>query len=78
MLEIQVQLYSILREKLPHETKGQVLLQMNKGTILTDLLDELNITGKVVISVNGTHTLDMSQCLEDGDNVKIFSSISGG
>jgi sulfur carrier protein ThiS len=78
MLEIQVQLYSILREKLPPEAKGQVLLQMNKDTILSDLLDELDITGKVVISVNGTHAPDTSCSLQDGDQVKIFSSISGG
>ena len=78
MLKIHVHLYSILREKLPSETKGQVLLSMDKGTTLSDLLIELDITGKVVISVNGVHETDSSRLLRDGDQVKIFSSISGG
>ncbi|MFC2063534.1 MoaD/ThiS family protein [Chloroflexota bacterium] len=78
MLEIHVHLYSILREKLPPETKGQVLLLMDKGTMVSDLLKELDITGKVVISVNGVHEADPSRLLCDGDQVKIFSSISGG
>ena len=77
-MEIHVHLYSILREKLPPETKGQVLLLMDKGTMLSDLLKELDITGKVVISVNGVHEADPSRLLRDGDQVKIFSSISGG
>jgi sulfur carrier protein ThiS len=51
---------------------------MNKGAVLADLLDELNINGKVVISVNDIHESDMSRQLQDGDIVQIFSSISGG
>ena len=78
MLEIHVQLYSILREKLPPESKGKAVLQLNKDAALVDLLDKLDITRKVVISVNGTHEPDKARRLQDGDQVKIFSSISGG
>ncbi|MGB5843537.1 MAG: MoaD/ThiS family protein [Anaerolineales bacterium] len=73
-----MQLYSILREKLPPEAEGRAVLQMKQGVILADVLVELDISHRVVISVNGVHESDRSQRLQDGDEVKIFSSISGG
>jgi sulfur carrier protein ThiS len=65
MLVIHIQLYSILREKLPEEAKGRADLQFELGSTLTDLLGELGISRRVVISMNDEHE-------------KIFSSISGG
>lgn len=78
MLEIHLQLYSILREKLPLGSNGRAVLQLNEDAVLADLLDELDITRRVVVSVNDVHESDMSHRLQDGDKVKIFSSISGG
>ena len=77
-LEIHLQLYSVLREKLPAESNGRAVLQMKDDASLADLLDELDITRKVVVSVNDAHESDMSRQLQDGDEVKIFSSVSGG
>ena len=77
-IKINLQLYSILREKLPQDAKGQAVLQLNHGTSLQDLLEELEINRKVVISVNDDHESDLSRRLQDGDRVKIFSSIGGG
>jgi molybdopterin converting factor small subunit len=77
-LEIHLQLYSILREKLPTDARGRAVLQLNEGATLDDVLKELGIRRRVVISVNGTHEDDRSQRLRDGDEVKIFSSVSGG
>jgi sulfur carrier protein ThiS len=77
-LEIHLQLYSILREKLPSDAKGRAVLQLGEGATLADLLDELGIKLKVVISVNGVQESDKSRQLRDGDDVKIFSSVSGG
>ena len=78
MLLIHLQLYSILREKLPSEAKGRVDLEMEAGTTLSDLLDGFGITRRVVISMNGEHEPDRSRKLQDGDEIKLFSSISGG
>jgi len=77
-LEIHIQLFSILREKLPPESKGQAVLHLKSGASLHDLLDELGITRKVVISVNNEQEMDKSRQLQNGDKVKMFSSISGG
>ncbi|MFA9405821.1 MAG: MoaD/ThiS family protein [Anaerolineales bacterium] len=78
MLDIHLQLYSILREKLPSDAKGRTVMQLDEGATLADLLDELGINLKVVISVNGDHEPDKSRQLRDGDHVRIFSAISGG
>lgn len=77
-MEIHLQLYSILREKLPINAKGRAVLQLDEGATLADLLNELGVKRKVVISVNGIQELDKSRQLRDGDAVKIFSSVSGG
>lgn len=78
MIKINLQLFSILREKLPPESKGRSVMHVDEGTTLQDLLDELGIKRRVVISVNGVQNSDKSHPLNDGDEVKIFSSISGG
>jgi sulfur carrier protein ThiS len=77
-LDIKLQLYSILREKLPPEAKGRAVLQMEEDATLADLLAVLGISRRVVISVNGDHESDRSRRLQDGDEIKLFSSISGG
>ena len=77
-MEVHLQLYSILRDKLPPEAKGRAVLRLDEATTLADLLDELDIKRRVVISVNEVHEVDKSRQLQDGDQVKIFSSVSGG
>jgi thiamine biosynthesis protein ThiS len=53
-------------------------LQLAEGATLADLLNELDIERRVVISVNNVQESDRSLQLKDGDEVKIFSSVSGG
>lgn len=77
-MKIHLKLYSILREKLPDEAKGQRAMELGEGATLADLLDELEIERRAVVSVNGVHEADKSRQLADGDEVKIFSSVSGG
>lgn len=77
-MEVNLQLYSILREKIPTDPKGRAKLHLDEGATLADLLNELGIERKVVISINGFQESDKSRPLRDGDGIKIFSSISGG
>ena len=77
-MEIHLQLYSILREKLPIDAKGRAVLHLDEGATLADLLAELGVKRKVVISVNGVQETDKSRSLCDGDKVRFFSSVSGG
>ena len=77
-MEIKLQLYSILREALPRESKGRAVLEFEDGASLVDVLKELGIKRRVVISVNSVLERDHTRQLRDGDEVKIFSSVSGG
>ena len=77
-MEIDLQLYSILRDKLPKEAKGRVVMQLDDKATLVDLLKKLEIERRVVISVNSVLERDFTRQLRDGDEVKIFSSVSGG
>jgi sulfur carrier protein ThiS len=77
-MEIHVKLYSILREKLPPEARGQTVLQLEDGATLSDILEEFGISRRVVIGVNGEHEPNRSRQLLDQDEIKIFSSVSGG
>ena len=78
VIEVRVQLYSILREKLPAEARGRTTLRFEGQATLADVLRRLDIGRRVVISVNGEHEADNSRRLGDGDEVKIFSSVGGG
>jgi len=77
-LKVHLQLYSILREKLPPEAKGKVVLQLEQGATIDSILQEFDIERRVVVSVNDKYEPDKSRQLRDGDKIKIFSSISGG
>lgn len=77
-MKIHLKLYSILREKLPPDAKGRAVIELDEGASLEDLLIKLGIQNRVVISVNDMYETDTSRRLKDGDQVKIFSSISGG
>ena len=77
-MEIHLQLYSVLRERLPAEAKGRAVLQLDEGATLADILEMFDIHRRVVVSVNNEHETDTALRLSDGDEVKIFSSISGG
>ena len=78
MLEVHVQLYSILREKLPSSARGRTVLRLDDDATLAEVLETLDIHRRVVISVNGDYEPDRSRLLRDQDEVKVFSSVSGG
>ena len=78
ILEIHLQLFSILRDKLPPEKKGRTVIHLNEASTLKDLLTEIDINRRVAISVNDEHERNRSRVLEDGDEVKIFTSVGGG
>ena len=77
-MKVHLQLYSILREKLPPEAKGRIILDLEEGSTVGAVLEGLDIRRRVVISVNDIHEPDHSRELQNGDRVRIFSSVSGG
>jgi thiamine biosynthesis protein ThiS len=55
-----------------------VFLQLEEGATIESILKKFDITRRVVVSVNGEYEPDKSRQLRDGDQIKIFSAISGG
>ena len=78
MMNVQLELYSVLREKLPREARGETVLELSDGATVADIMHMLDITGNVVVSVNDVHDPERTKTLKDGDNVKMFSAVGGG
>jgi sulfur carrier protein ThiS len=77
-MKVHLQLFSILRDKLPREAQGETTLELQDGATVADVLAVLDITRNVVISVNDIHEPDKSRQLQNGDDIKMFSSVGGG
>ncbi len=77
-MEVQVRLYSILREKLPAEARGRATLQLEEGTTVAAIIEQFEIERRVVVGVNGAYERDHLRQVQDGDEVTIFSAVSGG
>jgi molybdopterin converting factor small subunit len=74
-IKIQIQLYGILREKLPPDGRAELSLAM--GSTVGDIVDRLAITGHVQTAVN-RHIKPLDTILADGDTVEIFRAAAGG
>jgi molybdopterin converting factor small subunit len=91
-MQIQVQLFSILRDCLPPSAdRGQATITLPQGSTLADLLAHLGIdrrlgheAGQVMantgwqVLVSGKYEADMARVLQDGDQVRIFPPVAGG
>jgi sulfur carrier protein ThiS len=77
-MKVHLQLYSILRDKLPRQARGETTLDVGDGSTVSDLLRQLDIQRNVVVSINNVHEPDRARVLRDGDDIHIFSSVGGG
>ena len=77
-MEIHGRLYSILREKLPAEARGRATLELEAGSTVADIIELFEIKRRVVVGVNGAYEREHSHPVQDGDEVTIFSAVSGG
>ena len=91
-MQIQVQLFSILRDCLPPDSeRGQATVTLLQGATIADLVTHLGIDQHLgydaaeltsranwQVMVSGQFELDMGRVLQDGDEVGIFPPVSGG
>ena len=63
---------------LPNSDKGKATIEMNNDSTIADMLDKLNIKRKVVVAVNGDEEKGLDHVLSDGDEVLVFTVVSGG
>ena len=78
MIKLNIQLFGILADHLPEGEKGKAILEFEEKLTFKDLTEKLGIKRRVNFSVNGEHDLDDTHVLNDGDEVLVFSTVSGG
>ena len=78
MIKLNVQLFGILADHLPEGEKGKAILEFEDTLMFKDLTEKLGIRRRVNFAVNGEHDLDETHVLNDGDEVLVFSTVSGG
>ena len=77
-MEINLELMGPLVDFLPDEDKGKAKFILNNESTIADLLDKLQIKRKVVVAVNGDEEKGLDHVLSDGDEVLVFTVVSGG
>ena len=78
MIKLNVQLFGILVDHLPEGEKGKTILEFEDTLTFKELTKKLGIRRRVNFAVNGEHDLDDTHVLNDGDEVLVFSTVSGG
>ena len=77
-MKINIELMGALADYLPTSEKGQSVLTLNDESTIADLLNHLKIKRRVSVAVNGDEEKGLEYNLSDGDDVLIFTVISGG
>ena len=77
-MKINIELMGALADYLPASEKGQSVLPLNDESTISDLLSHLKIKRRVSVAVNGDEEKGLEYNLSDGDDVLIFTVISGG
>ena len=63
---------------LPNSDKGKATVTLNNDSTVAEMLDKLQIKRKVVVAVNGDEEKGLEHVLSEGDEVIVFTIVSGG
>jgi sulfur carrier protein ThiS len=77
-MQINVRLHGILRDRLPAEANGRMVVRLADSATVADLLAELRLDGYLHVARNEGMIEDFTQPLESGDQVEIFLPSAGG
>ena len=78
MVKINLELMGSLADYLPDAKNGIAKISLEKGSSIADLLVRLKIKRKVIVSVNGEEEKELEYMLSDGDDIIVFTVMSGG
>ena len=67
-----------LEDYLPGSERGQSVLNLKDESTIADLLSHLKIKRRVIVAVNGDEEKGSEYVLAEGDEVLVFTVISGG
>ncbi len=77
-MKINLELIGPLVDYLPYSDKGKAQMTLNNDSTIADMLDKLKIKRKVVVAVNGDEEKGLDHVLSEGDEVLVFTVVSGG
>ncbi len=77
-VRINIELMGSLVDYLPASEQGQSVLIIKDESTIADLLSHLKVKRRVSVAVNGDEEKGLEHVLSDGDDVLIFTVISGG
>jgi len=79
VMQVQVKLFSLLRQHLPEEARGEAAVELPEGATVDDLVEHLGIVRRIkILTINGERESDRCRPLQEGDNVRIFPFVVGG
>ncbi|MEA1976111.1 MAG: MoaD/ThiS family protein [Bacillota bacterium] len=78
-MKVEIRLFATLKELLPTRNSEGTIIEVNRGTIIDDLVEKYKIPREIrlIIIVNGRHE-DESYIINDGDRIGIFPPVGGG
>ena len=77
-MKINIELMGSLVDFLPDSERGQSVLILKDESTIADLLAHLKIKRRVIVAVNGDEEKGLEHVLSEGDEVLVFTVISGG
>jgi len=77
-MKINIELMGSLVDYLPQSDNGQLEITINEKSSISDLLNHLKIKRKVIVAVNEDEEKGLDYILSEGDEVLIFTIMSGG
>jgi thiamine biosynthesis protein ThiS len=77
-VKINIELMGSLVDYLPDSERGQSVLILKDESTIADLLNHLKIKRRVIVAVNGDEEKGLEHVLSEGDEVLVFTVISGG
>ena len=77
-MKINIELMGSLVDYLPQSDNGQLEITINEKSSISDLLNHLKIKRNVVVAVNDDEEKGLDYILSEGDEVLIFTIMSGG
>ena len=77
-MKVNIELMGSLVDYLPDSERGESVLMLKDESTIADLLAHLKIKRRVIVAVNGDEEKGLKYVLSEGDEVLVFTVISGG
>jgi sulfur carrier protein ThiS len=78
VIKVKVTLHSYLAEYLPADMKGETLLDLEEGTTIQNVTQQLGLPGTVAFAVNETIERNSVRELKNGDHLRYLRPGAGG